>query len=185
MGHNLRIIIILISMALLPQNSLATEEAQMITTKYFGRIDIDWEMEVEIRSEIEINNRKSSCLLMIEPDVKVTDELSKRIDNLSEFDQTARNFFDENGNDGLIGWFIKHHIETFENEIANSLGVTGELTHSKFLNVLKIEQVVVQMSEMNEVLFIVDYSIGTEISNDILVVSFHMNGEIKELMHES
>ena len=159
----------------------------MINTEYFGQIDIDWESEEEIRSEIEVNGRKSSCLLMIDPDVNVTKDLSTLLDSLADLDRTARKTFDVYTKDNLIDYFIEHHLDTLklEDEILKSLGISGELNHSTFFKALIISQVYVRVSESDEVQVFIDYMLDDEISNDILVVTFNMSGEVLEIMHES
>jgi len=180
-------IILLFGFLFPSQKLLATEEATMINTKYFGQIDIDWESEVEIRSDIDINNRKSSCLLMIDPDVKVTKELSTLLDSLPELDSAARKAFDAYNKDDLIDNFIEHHIDILklENDILNSFGITGELNRSDFLKALIISQVNVRVSGINEFQLFVDYMLDDEISNDILVVTFSVTGNVLEIIHES
>ena len=169
------------------QASLASSEKDMFESKYFGLIEVDWEEEIYIEKSIDLNGKSSECKLMIEPDIEITNDLTDKIDSLEALDNKSRELFRKYSNEenGIVTSFVEFYLSDPHPWLNSELHFTGDLTKEVLLNNLKLVQLHIYLESEGNILFVLDYSLNPDFTDQLLVVVFDSKGNFQKVTSES
>lgn len=162
------------------------------TLPHFGPIDPN-DLEEYYEVEISFNSRQIEIDLNFENktiDPKRLETVQHFIDNIRIFDINNKNYIvnDYNNKDGdAVKFYLQHHLEELGNTELAALLPAGSKKpdHEKLLlQKLHLVRVGIYPDNANE-FAIFDYSIGQQITNDLVVIFTDENGNLDYMTVES
>ena len=185
LAMNQLLYLLLVFTFLIPSH--ASSGKDMIESKYFGIIEIDWEEEIYIEKRIDLNGRNNECKLMIEPDIEITNSLADQIDLLEVLDEKSRTLFGKYSDDesDIISSFIEFYLADPAPWLESELNLADGLTREVLLSNLKLVQLHVYAESEGKTLFVLDYSLNPDFTDELLVVVYDSKGNFQKITSES
>ncbi|MGU3375277.1 DUF2004 domain-containing protein [Chryseobacterium sp. M5A1_1a] len=162
------------------------------TLPYFGRLSTD-NIEEYYDVNIDFNGNEIQVELNFESDntdATKLDQVKNYLENIETFNRLAKSYILEdyhNEEGDTVKFYLEHHLEEVEPEELSTLINFDDVTVEPEQQLLtKLELVRIGLYPDNEESFaILDYSIGEEITNYLVVINTDQNGQLDYMAMES
>ena len=164
---------------------------EIIELKYFGKIDLNnTEEYFDVIADINGNKVSMDLNIVDEKISKKTIEPTIRfLENLNEIEKNAhKQVLSDFKNGKIVNDYIEHHIEEFNNEELQSIGIEPteslEVKKMKFLNKIHLKRIGIYPEEWDS-LAIFDYTINDGLTQYLIVLKFDNDGKFVDIYTES
>ncbi|AZB00233.1 DUF2004 domain-containing protein [Chryseobacterium joostei] len=162
------------------------------TLPYFGQLSTD-NVEEYYDVNIDFNGNEIQVDLNFESestDGTKLDQVKNYLENIEKFNRLAKSYILEdyhNEEGDTVKFYLEHHLEEVEQEELSTLINFDDVTVEPEKQLLKkLELVRIGLYPDNEEGFaILDYSIGKEITNYLVVINTDQNGQLDYMAMES
>lgn len=162
------------------------------TLPYFGQLSTD-NVEEYYDVNIDFNGNEIQVDLNFEresTDGTKLDQVKNYLENIEKFNRLAKSYILEdyhNEEGDTVKFYLEHHLEEVEQEELSTLINFDDVTVEPEKQLLKkLELVRIGLYPDNEEGFaILDYSIGKEITNYLVVINTDQNGQLDYMAMES
>ncbi|WP_185290505.1 DUF2004 domain-containing protein [Chryseobacterium lactis] len=162
------------------------------TLPYFGQLSTD-NIEEYYDVTINFNGNEIQIDLNFESestDAAKLDQIKNYLENIEPFNKLAKNYIleDYHNEDGdTVKLYLEHHLEEVEqDELSTLINFDDSTTEPEQQLLTKLELVRIGLYPDNEDGFaILDYSIGREITNYLVVINTDQNGQLDYMSMES
>lgn len=162
------------------------------TLPYFGQLSTD-NVEEYYDVNIDFNGNEIQVDLNFESestDGTKLDQVKNYLENIEKFNRLAKSYILEdyhNEEGDTVKFYLEHHLEEVEQEELSTLINFDDVTVEPEQQLLKkLELVRIGLYPDNEEGFaILDYSIGKEITNYLVVINTDQNGQLDYIAMES
>ncbi|AZA78012.1 DUF2004 domain-containing protein [Chryseobacterium sp. G0186] len=162
------------------------------TLPYFGQISTD-SIEEYYDVNIDFNGREIQIDLNFESettDGEKLNQIKNYLENIEVYNRLAKNYILEdyhNEEGDTIKFYIEHHLEEVEeDELSTIINFDDSTVEPEQQLLTKLELVRIGLYPDNEESFaILDYSIGKEITNYLVVINTDQNGQLDYMAMES
>ncbi|HCM34712.1 DUF2004 domain-containing protein [Chryseobacterium sp.] len=162
------------------------------TLPYFGQLSTD-NVEEYYDVNIDFNGNEIQVDLNFESestDGTKLDQVKNYLENIEKFNRLAKSYILEdyhNEEGDTVKFYLEHHLEEVEQEELSTLINFDDVTVEPEQQLLKkLELVRIGLYPDNEEGFaILDYSIGKEITNYLVVINTDQNGQLDYMAMES
>lgn len=162
------------------------------TLPHFGQLDLS-SLDEYYDTEIEFNGKEVDLDLNFEKkttDPARLDMVKKFLENLPEFDSLNKkyinqDFEDEDGD--TVAFYVEHHLENLDEDVLGAIIDFENETvepEKQFINALHLVRVGFYPDE-ESYFATFDYSIGRDLTNDLVVIHIKENGELEYMTMES
>jgi hypothetical protein len=161
------------------------------TLPYFGTLDSE-RLEDYYDTDFELNGKEVTLDLNFETtriDTQRLEAVNQFISNLSNLNQQNLTYMQQDYADspsGFVAWYIQYYLESFEEDLADSIDFSNTTVspERQLLHSLRLERVGLY-PDSDDHFAIFDYSIDSDLTNQILVVFINKAGEIDGISVES
>lgn len=162
------------------------------TLPYFGQISTD-NIEEYYDVNIDFNGREIQIDLNFESETTNGEKLNQiknYLENIEVYNRLAKNYILEdyhNEEGDTIKFYVEHHLEEVEeDELSTIINFDDSTVEPEQQLLTKLELVRIGLYPDNEEGFaILDYSIGKEITNYLVVINTDQNGQLDYMAMES
>jgi hypothetical protein len=161
-----------------------------IVSRFFGSVDIDPEEGAYVVASIKLNQRMAECSLFlnknIPSDPSIGQKCSEILDDLERLDRYARLAIGDAflAGSATVVNFIQFHLEEVAEPIREKFG-GEEVEPSCLIERLEFCGVSMHYDEDLGLHIVCDYSVGRDVSDEVLAVTFNGNRQILRIAHES
>ena len=156
-------------------------------SRFFG--DVVVEKGAFVRRETSLGSRVLTRSLFVGDefgaDQALLDRAASLVDTMETLDQRAREAIDAEGDD--VPGYVTFHLEELEDDVLRRIfgADRAAIDRAAFLAKLDLVGVAVHVREPAGFSLVLDYSLGPSVSDQLLAVTFDMEGRATRVSHES